>query len=113
MDIEVNKNQIERVVIKWLNIYYGDLTTKTYLNIPDRVLYVDKRSRTVLEYDEDNEYGSTVWVDSDILWSKITEIFHLKYNDIQSILQVWLKETYNLEGVTASQTRLALNFGFD
>ena len=113
MDIQVNKEQMFRVVIKWLNMYYGDLTPKTYLNIPGKVLYLDKRSRTVLEYEKDNQYEPTVWVDTDILWSKITDIFHIKYNEIQSILEVWLKETYNLEEITVSQTRLALNFGFD
>jgi hypothetical protein len=113
MDIQVNKEQMFRVVIKWLNMYYGDLTTKTYLNIPDKVFYVDKRSQTVLEYEKDNQYEPTVWVDTDILWSKITDIFHIKYNEIQSILEVWLKETYDLEGITVSQTRLALNFGFE
>ena len=113
MDIQVNKEQMFRVVIKWLNMYYGDLTPKTYLNIPGKVLYLDKRSRTVLEYEKDNQYEPTVWVDSDILWSKITDIFHIKYNEIQSILEIWLKETYNLEGITVSQTRLGLNFGFD
>jgi hypothetical protein len=113
MDIQVNKEQMFRVVIKWLNMYYGDLTPKTYLNIPGKVLYLDKRSRTVLEYEKDNQYEPTVWVDTDILWSKITDIFHIKYNEIQSILEVWLKETYNLEGITVSQTRLALNFGFE
>jgi hypothetical protein len=113
MDIQVNKEQMFRVVIKWLNMYYGDLTPKTYLNIPGKVLYLDKRSRTVLEYEKDNQYEPTVWVDTDILWSKITDIFHIKYNEIQSILEVWLKETYNLEEITVSQTRLALNFGFE
>ena len=113
MDIQVNREQIFRVVIKWLNMYYGDLTPKTYLNIPGKVLYLDKRSRTVLEYEKDNQYEPTVWVDTDILWSKITDIFHIKYNEIQSILEVWLKETYNLEEITVSQTRLALNFGFE
>ena len=113
MDIQVNREQIFRVVIKWLNMYFGDLTPKTYLNIPGKVFYVDKRSRTVLEYEKDNQYEPTVWVDTDILWSKITDIFHIKYNEIQSILEVWLKETYNLEGASVSQTRLALNFGFD
>ena len=113
MDIQVNKEQMFRVVIKWLNMYYGDLTPKTYLNIPGKVFYVDKRSQTVLEYEKDNQYEPTVWVDTDILWSKITDIFHIKYNEIQSILEVWLKETYNLEEITVSQTRLALNFGFE
>ena len=113
MDIQVNEEQMFRVVIKWLNMYYGDLTPKTYLNIPGKVLYLDKRSRTVLEYEKDNQYEPTVWVDTDILWSKITDIFHIKYNEIQSILEVWLKETYNLEEITVSQTRLALNFGFE
>ena len=113
MDIQVNKEQMFRVVIKWLNMYYGDLTTKTYLNIPGKVFYVDKQSQTVLEYEKDNKYEPTVWVDIDLLWSKIADTFHLKYNEIQSILEIWLKETYNLEGITASQTRLALNLDFE
>ena len=112
MNIIVDRPQLVRVVLRYLNMNFGDLTPKSYLNIPGKVFYVDKRSQTVLEYEKDNQYEPTVWVDTDILWSKITDIFHIKYNEIQSILEVWLKETYNLEGVSASPYRLNLDFDF-
>jgi hypothetical protein len=112
MDIIVDRPQLVRAMLLYLNMNFGDLTPKSYLNIPDKVFYVDKQGGTVLEYEEDNEYGPTVWVDRRLLWSRIENAFHLNYNDIQSILEVWYKETYNLEGV-ASQTSLGLDLDFD
>ena len=34
------------------------------------------------------------------LWSKIASLFQLNYNDTQSIMKVWLEETYKLKDVT-------------
>lgn len=92
---------------------FGDLTRKTYLNIPDKVFYVNKHGETVLEYEEDNEYGPAVWFDTRLIWSRIENAFHLNYNEIQSILEVWLKEKpYELDGVSANHFRLNLDFDF-
>ena len=113
MDIIVDRPQLVRVMLLYLNMNFGDLTPKSYLNIPDKVFYVDKQGGTVLEYEEDNEFEPTVWVDGTLLWSKITNIFHLNYNEIQSILELWLKETYNFEGVSVSQARLGIDLNFD
>jgi len=114
MNIIVDRPQLVRAVLRYLNMNFGDLTPKWYLNIPGKVFYVDKRGGTVLEYEEDNEFEPTVWVDRVLLWSKITNAFHLNYNEIQSILEVWLKEKpYEFEGVVVGQARLGLDFDFD
>ena len=113
MDIKVDRPQLVRVMLLYLNMNFGDLTPKSYLNIPDKVFYVDKQGGTVLEYEEDNGFEPTVWVDTKLLWSKIENAFHLNYNDIQSILKVWLKETYNFEEISVSQASLGLDFDFD
>jgi hypothetical protein len=63
--------------------------------------------------EEDNGFEPTVWVDTKLLWSRIENAFHLNYNDIQSILKVWLKETYNFEEISVSQASLGLDFDFD
>ena len=112
MNIIVDRPQLVRAVLLYLNMNFGDLTPKSYLNIPGKVFYVDKHGGTVLEYEEDNPFDPTVWVDTKLLWSRIENAFHLNYNEIQLILEVWFKETYNLEGV-ASKTSLGLDFDFD
>jgi hypothetical protein len=113
MNIIVDRPKLVRVVLLYLNNNFGDLTPKSYVNIPGTVFYVDKKGGTVLEYEEDNEFEPTVWVDGTLLWLKIKNIFYLNYNEIQSILELWLKETYNFEGVSVSQARLGLDLNFD
>ena len=113
MNIIVDRPKLVRIVLLYLNNNFGDLTTKSYSIIPGKVFYVDKQGGTVLEYEEDNEFEPTVWVDGTLLWSKITNIFHLNYSEIQSILELWLKETYNFEGVSVSQARLGLDLDLD
>jgi hypothetical protein len=113
MNIIVDRPKLVRVVLLYLNNNFGDLTPKSYVNIPGTVFYVDKKGGTVLEYEEDNEFEPTVWVDGTLLWLKIKNIFYLNYNEIQSILELWLKETYNFEGVSVSQASLGLDLNFD
>ena len=113
MNIIVDRPKLVRVVLLYLNNNFGDLTPKSYVNIPGTVFYVDKKGGTVLEYEEDNEFEPTVWVDGTLLWLKIKNIFYLNYNEIQSILELWLKETYNFEGVSVSQARLGIDLNFD
>ena len=98
MDIQVNREQIFRVVIKWLNMYFGDLTRKTSNNNYSSLFefYANLNNEIMIEYDVQEEL---VYIDWD-LWSKIESIFHLNYNDTQSIMKVWLGEKFKeLEGI--------------
>jgi len=96
MNIQVNEHQLERVVIKWLNKYFGNLTQKKHKYNPDSVFYVNSNNKIIMEYNPDYE---NFLIDYDHIWSKLESLFHLNYREVQSIMKVWLKETYKLEGV--------------
>ena len=97
MDIQVNEHQLERVVIKWLNKYFGNLTQKKHKDHPDSVFYVNSNDKVMMEYTQENEL---VYINYDHIWSKVESLFHLEYDDIQSIMKVWLEEDYKLKEVT-------------
>jgi len=92
----MNKHQLERVVVKWLNTHYGNLTTKTTEKYPNSVFYVNSDNEIMMEYHNENDY---VYMHYDHLWSKIKSLFHLNSDDTKSIMKVWLEEAYKLGAV--------------
>ena len=96
MDIQVNRNQLERVIIKWLNMYFGDLKPKKRINYPNVVFYLNDNNQALMEYNKETE---DVYIDYNQIWSKIESLFHLNYFEVQSIMSIWLKDTYKLEVV--------------
>jgi hypothetical protein len=97
MNIQVNKHQLERVVIKWLNKHFGNLTPKKHKDYPNIVFYINSSNQVMMEYKQEYEY---VYIHYVHIWSKIKLLFHLNHVEVQSIMKIWLKETYKLEGVT-------------
>ena len=97
MDIQVNKVQLERIVIKWLNKNFGDLTPKKRKDNPNVFFYVNSNNKVMMEY---NQKNGNVYIHNLNIWSKIGSLFHLDYRDIQSIMKVWMEDTYKLEEVT-------------
>lgn len=96
MDIQVNKHQLERVIIRWLNTYYGNLTPKKHRDYPNKVFYVNSGNYIMMEHNQENDL---VWVDFESIWSKIESIFHLNLRDTVAIIKVWLEITYKLKEV--------------
>ena len=98
MNIQVNKHQLERVVVKWLNKYFGNLTPKKHKYLLNIVLYVNSDNEVMMEYDNETE---RVYINYDEIWLKIESLFHLNYDDTKSVIRVWLEEKpYELVGVT-------------
>jgi hypothetical protein len=93
----MNKHQLERVVIKWLNKHYGNLTPKKHKYHSQLVFYVNSDNGVMMEYDQKNE---GVYIHYGHIWSKIESLFHLNYGETQSIMKVWVEEAYKLGGVT-------------
>jgi hypothetical protein len=94
MDIQVNKDQLERIVIKWLNKNFGNLTPKKRKDNPNVLFYVNSDNEVLMGYDKKNNY---LWVSESRIWLMIESLFHLNYSDVQSIIKVWLEESYKLE----------------
>ena len=102
MNIIINRPQLVRVVLLYLNKYFGNLTQKTSTEYPNSVFYVNSDNEVIMEYDKKSK---VVWIRYDRIWSKIESLFYLKYDDIQSIMEHWLDEAYKLKGVTPLELR--------
>ena len=96
MDIHVNKDQIYRIVIKWLNAHYGSLTPKIHNHYPNKVFYVNSDNYIMMEYNKETD---RVWIDKKSIWSKVESIFHISLREHRVIMRVWLEQTYKLEGI--------------
>jgi len=96
MNVQVNRNQMGRVVIKWLNKHLGKLTPKKHKDFPDVVFYVDSSNNVILQYAKLNEH---VYIHYGDIWSLLEKIFHIGHNDVKSIIKIWLEDTYKLKGV--------------
>ena len=97
MNIQVSKHQLERIVIKWLNKHFGNLTPKTSSTYPRSVFYINSGNEIMMEYDNKTE---SVYINDGQIWLKIESLFHLNDRDTRSIIKVWFEEAYKLEGVT-------------
>jgi hypothetical protein len=96
MKIIITESSRDRLVLKWLNREFGDLTPVVKGN---RTYYVDKDRLPLFYYYQDEKNGY-VNISYDRMWVFFNSIFGLNYLQIQEILTIWLEETYNLRGLT-------------
>jgi hypothetical protein len=96
MDIIVDRPQLVRVVLLYLNMNFGNLTPKTSSQLPNSVFYVNSDNEIMVEYAKKNKY---VWVHYYQIWSKIRSLFSLEFDDTQSIIQHWLERDYNFRNL--------------
>ena len=98
MNIIVDRPQLVRTVLLYLNMNFGDLTRKTSNNSYSSLFefYANLNDEIMIEHDLQEDLVYIHWD----LWSKIESIFHLNYNDTQSIMKVCLGEKFKeLEGI--------------
>jgi hypothetical protein len=93
MDIQVNKDQLDRVVIKWLNKHYSNLTLKEISHIPDSVFYVNSKNKEIMDYTINNKI---LHMEVEILVS-LTDLFKIDQSEVRSIIRKWVYETYDIE----------------
>jgi hypothetical protein len=84
---------LERVVIKWLNKYYGNLTLKEISYFTDTVFYFNPNNKQMMDYNTDN---GILHVNNDILMS-LVNMFKLTYADVRTIVPKWMHETYDID----------------
>ena len=92
----ITESKLEKVAIKYLNKFYGDLEKYRIDKYPNKVFYV-KDKKVYMEQDLKN---LDLWVDYDTIWNDLVTIFDLKLPEIQDIISKWVEETYKLEGFT-------------
>ncbi len=96
MNIIINQPQLVRAVLLYLNMNFGNLIPKKDKDRPNLVFYLNDNNQDLMEYDKET---GVVYIDYNQIWSKIESLFSLNYFEVQSIMSIWLKDTYKLEGV--------------
>ena len=81
--------------LEFLN-QFNDLTSFEKNSI---IFYVDK-DRNPLFYYYPNKENGYVYINNNRIWVFFEKVIGLKYSEIQTIINNWLEETYNLRGLT-------------
>ena len=96
MKIIITESKLNKVVLKWLDKEFGDLTKVVK---DDRTYYVDENRKPLFYYYQDSKNGY-VYINYDKIWVFFESIFGLNTLQTKEIMAIWLGETYNLRGVT-------------
>ena len=92
----ITESKLEEAIIKYLNKLYGNLEEYRLAKYPDIVFFI-KGNKVFMELGLKNGY---LLVDYDTIWKDLENMFLLEYDEIQSFIGKWVKEDYELSGVT-------------
>ena len=92
----ITESKLDRVIIKYLNRFYGDLEEYRTDEYPDRVFYV-KDKKVYMEFKSEN---GNLWIDYDTIWEDLKTVFSLKFIKMEHIITKWVEDTYKLKDVT-------------
>ena len=94
MNIQVSKHQLERVVIKWLNKYYGNLKKKKS-DLNSSIYEFSNENALAILMDYHTDY-KILHIDHNILMS-LVDMFKLTYDDVITIVKKWTYQTYDID----------------
>ena len=96
----ITESKLEKAIIHFLNKSYGDLKEYKTDEYPNSIFYIkDKKV-----YMEQNLKSDYLWVDYYTIWVDLEGWFSLEYDEIQSIISKWVEESYNMRGVTPTES---------
>jgi hypothetical protein len=95
MSIIVDRPQLVRAALLYLNKYHGNLTPKIEGFLPDSIFYVDSNNYPFFEF----EKNECVWVSYRNIFSVVQKYFCLNRENTEIIIKYWLSETYNLKNI--------------
>jgi hypothetical protein len=95
MKIIITESKLNKVVLKWLDREFGNLTKVSNDN---QIQYVDQDGDPLIKYLIHTK--QIVFVDYYRIWRMVGNIFGMGFQQVQDILKIWLEETYNLKGCT-------------
>jgi hypothetical protein len=79
--------------------YLNQFNDLTIVETDNKIVYVDKDRLPLFYYFPDEKNGY-VYFNYDRIWMFFSDVIGLKYSEIQTIINNWLEETYNLRELT-------------
>ena len=97
-----NKDIIRRTYQDSPSEYLNQFNDLSTVERGDKMFYVDK-DRIPLFYYYPDEKNGYVYINFGRIWLFFEEVFGMEYKEIQSIMKIWLEETYDLTGLTPTE----------
>jgi len=89
----ITESKLERVAVEYLNRFYGDLQEYKTEKYPHCIFFI-KNKKVLMQY----EYkGFYLIVDKKSIWNDLENMFALNHKQIQNVIKLWVKQTYNLD----------------
>ena len=89
------KHTIKQIYINNPSEFLNQFNDLTIVETDDKIVYVDK-DRLPLFYYYPDEIDGYVSINYDRIWMFFSDVIGLKYSEIQTIINNWLEETYNI-----------------
>ena len=86
---------IKQIYINNPSEFLNQFNDLTIVETDDKIVYVDK-DRLPLFYYYPDEIDGYVSINYDRIWMFFSDVIGLKYSEIQTIINNWLEETYNI-----------------
>ena len=99
-------NSVKDYCINWLNDNFSDMDVVQSKDKPGYILYRYVGKNNILVYDKKN---ALVYINYNKIWSFFKRCFSMGDKEIQELTEEWLREAYNLKGVTTSTIEIFLN----
>ena len=90
----ITESQYNKAIDKFISYQFEPHEEKTSKKYPDSIFWT-KNGRIIVEI-ENLKY---FWVINDI-WTNISSMFSLEYEETQEVIKYWLEEHYNLGSLT-------------
>ena len=94
----ITESKLNKIVIKWLNLEFGDLTPDETEEYPGYIFFM-KDGEVVFDY---NKKDGDVYISYDKIWSFLESFFGLEYKEIQDLTKEWVEEHFKLRVTTTS-----------
>jgi len=105
----ITESKLEKVVIKYLNKFYGDLEQVQQSDYWGLVNF-NKNGKTYIQL---NTKTNSVWLPKSSLSQELIEVFNLGSLGIKDIISKWVGETYGLTNVTPDKVESYIDYEDD
>ena len=109
MNYIITESKLEKVIIKYLNKFYGDLEQVQQSDYWGLVNF-NKNGKTYIQL---NTKTNWVWLPKSSLSEELVEVFNLSSLGIKDIISKWVGETYGLTNVTPDKVDSYIDYEDD
>jgi uncharacterized membrane protein len=95
----ITESQYNKAIDRFISYQFEPHEENTSKKYPDSIFWT-KNGRIIVEI-ENSEY---FWVINEI-WTNISSMFSLEYEETQEVIKYWLEEHYNLGSLTPTYSQ--------